>query len=606
MGQVFSRQVRRFLGWVIVGLFIVLCATTWNLTAWSPPVFSQIPSLPQSNTSQLPNGVTRQGLLEVTDVKLGGKEVLKIASPAVFNRNELGNQIPVEVRSHQIEANLEQILKSDRTSVLDSSEERFTRLDPDTIHVFIETLNRQPLLFVKDAGLAEPRVLLTVTDTDAQYHVTTKEILATRWQKLLEKELRQALELRKPGALRQQINDAIKIAIAAIASSIFLWLLSRVLEWREKALAQYQASQAIAPVSSDEAAEGTQNEIADKVAREHKPQLLEILRQQFSSQQSIQWRLQIVGLLRWLVFWTIAFVWVAGIAGALYQFPQTRPFALGVVSTPILILTVWFVTGLVNRLTNLAIDRIINTWGKNTLTIENSQRRSQRLATTTNALKGLITVSIYCFGIIWVLQVLNITPVSLLAFGTLLALAVSFGVQNVIKDLVNGILILMEDQYAVGDMIVVGSATGIVENVNLRITQIRSPDGRLITLPNSLIAQVDNLTRLWSRSDFVVEVAYNTDVDKALAIVMQEATQLARDPVWKPLILNVGEVFGVERISHAGIEIKIWIKTLPLKQFDVARELRRRLKIAFDRHGIQIGMPQQIWIGSNPTLDDND
>jgi moderate conductance mechanosensitive channel len=113
----------------------------------------------------------------------------------------------------------------------------------------------KPLLFVKDAGLAEPRVLLTVTDTDAQYHVTTKEILAARWQKLLEKELRQALELRKPGALRQQINDAIKIAIAAIASSIFLWLLSRVLEWREKALAQYQvsqASQAIAPVSSDE------------------------------------------------------------------------------------------------------------------------------------------------------------------------------------------------------------------------------------------------------------------------------------------------------------------------------------------------------------------
>jgi moderate conductance mechanosensitive channel len=611
MGQVFFRQLRRSLGWVLAGIFIVLYLTTWSSITFGThsAAFSQIPSLPQSNTSQLPNGVTRQGLLEVTDVKLGGKEVLKIASPAVFNRNELGNQIPVEVRSHQIEANLEQILKSDRSSVLDSSEERSTPLDPDTIHVFIETLNRQPLLFVKDAGLAEPRVLLTVTDTDAQYHVTTKEILATRWQKLLEKELRQALELRKPGALRQQINDAIKIAIAAIASSIFLWLLSRVLEWREKALAQYQASQAsqaIAPVSSDEEAEGTQNEIANKVAREHKPQLLEILRQQFSSQQSIQWRLQIVGLLRWLVFWTIAFVWVAGIAGALYQFPQTRPFALGVVSTPILILTVWFVTGLVNRLTNLAIDRIINTWGKNTLTIENSQRRSQRLTTTVSALKGLITVLIYCFGIIVVLQFLNIAPISLLAFGTLLALAISFGIQNVIKDLVNGILILMEDQYAVGDMIMVGSATGIVENVNLRITQIRSPDGRLITLPNSLIAQVDNLTRIWSRSDFVVEVAYNTDVDKALAIVMQEAKQLARDPVWKPLILDVGEVFGVERISHTGIEIKIWIKTLPLKQFDVGRELRRRLKIAFDRHGIQIGMPQQVWIGSNPTLDDGD
>lgn len=574
------------------------------LTAWEPIAYSQIPSFPQSNTSQLPNGVTRYGLLEVTDVKLGGKVIFKIASPAVFNRNELSNQIPVEVRAHQIEANLEQILKSNRSS--DSSEEGSTPLDPDTIQVYIETLNRQPLLFVKDAGLAEPRVLLTVTDTDAQYHVTTKEILAGRWQKLLEKELRLALEIRKPGALRQQINDAVKIAIATIAASILLFVISKGLEWREKALARYQASQAIAPISSDAVAEGIRNEIADKSFHEHKPQLLEILRQQFNSQLSIQRRLQIVGLLRWLVFWTIVFVWVAGIAGILYQFPQTRPFALGVVSTPVLILIVWFATGLVNRLSNLAIDLLIKTWEKNTLTLENSQRRSQRLATTVSALKGLITVLIYCFAIVWVLQFLNIAPVSLLAFGTLLALAISFGVQNVIKDLVNGILILMEDQYAVGDMIVVGSASGIVENVNLRITQIRSADGRLITLPNSSIAQVDNLTRLWSRSDFVVEVAYNTDVDKALAIVMQEAKLLASDPVWRSLILDVGEVFGVEKISHTGIEIKIWIKTLPLKQFDVARELRRRLKIAFDRHGIQIGMPQQVWIGSDPILSDGD
>jgi moderate conductance mechanosensitive channel len=599
MGHVFSWRVGRFLGWVLVGLFIV-----FYVTAWSPIAYSQIPSLPQSNTSQLPNGVTRQGLLEVTEVKLGGKEVLKIASPAVFNRNEVGSQIPVEVRSHQIEANLEQILKSDRSSALDATEERSTPLDPDTIRVYIETLNRQPLLFVKDEGLAEPRVLLTVTDTDAQYHATTKEILAARWQKLLEKELRQALELRKPGAFKQQINDAVKIAIATITASILLLVIWRFLGWREKDLLQYQLNHP--PISSDEPNEGIRSEVEDKVFHEHKPQLLEILRQQLSSQQSIHMRLQIVGLLRWLVFWTLAFVWIAGVAVTLYQFPQTRPFALGVVSTPILVLTVWFATGLVNRLTNLAIDRIIKTWEKNTLTLENSQRRSQRLATTTNALKGLITVSIYCFGVVWILQVLNITPVSLLAFGTLLALAISFGVQNVIKDLANGILILMEDQYAVGDMIVVGSAVGVVENVNLRITQIRSPDGRLITLPNSLIAQVDNLTRIWSRSDFVVEVAYNTDVDKALAIVWQEATQLAQDPAWQPYILHVGEVFGVERISHAGIEIKIWIKTTPLKQFDAARELRRRLKIAFDRHGIQIGIPQQVWIGSKPTLGDGE
>jgi moderate conductance mechanosensitive channel len=558
--------------------------------------FSQIPSLSSPNTPQLPNGVTRQGLLEITNVKLDGKEVLKIASPVVFNRNELGTQIPVEVRARQIEANLEQIVKSDYSSGPNLSEERSLPLDPDTIRVFSETLNNQPLLLVKDSGLVEPRVLLTVTGADAQYHGTTKEILAGRWQKLLEKELRQSLELRKPGALKLQIDRAGKIAIATVITTILLSLLIKVLQWREKDLQQYQAShyqesQAIAQLPSE-------SEISVQPTDEHKLELLEMLQQQFSSQIAIQRRLQIVRMLRWLVFWTIGFLWVAAIAATLYQFPQTRHLAIGVISTPISILLVWFITGLVKRLINMAIDLLVKNWEKNTLTLENSQRRSQRMATTISALKGLITVSVYGFGIIWVLQFLNVASVSLLAFGTLLALALSLGIQNVIKDLVNGILILMEDQYAVGDLIAVGSAFGIVENVNLRITQIRSPDGRLITLPNSLIAQVDNLTRTWSRSDFVVEVAYNTDVDLALSVVWQEATQLAKDPAWKTYILHVGEVFGVERISNTGIEIKIWIKTTPLKHFDAARELRRRLKIAFDRHGIQIAIPQQILRGS--------
>jgi moderate conductance mechanosensitive channel len=596
MHQGFPQHVRLFLGRVLASLFIILCINALTPNIYTPMAFSQIPSLSSPNTPQLPNGVTRQGLLEITNVKLDGKEVLKIASPVVFNRNELGTQIPVEVRARQIEANLEQIVKSDYSSGPNLSEERSLPLDPDTIRVFSETLNNQPLLLVKDSGLVEPRVLLTVTGADAQYHGTTKEILAGRWQKLLEKELRQSLELRKPGALKLQIDRAGKIAIATVITTILLSLLIKVLQWREKDLQQYQAShyqesQAIAQLPSE-------SEISVQPTDEHKLELLEMLQQQFSSQIAIQRRLQIVRMLRWLVFWTIGFLWVATIAATLYQFPQTRHLAIGVISTPISILLVWFITGLVKRLINMAIDLLVKNWEKNTLTLENSQRRSQRMATTISALKGLITVSVYGFGIIWVLQFLNVASVSLLAFGTLLALALSLGIQNVIKDLVNGILILMEDQYAVGDLIAVGSAFGIVENVNLRITQIRSPDGRLITLPNSLIAQVDNLTRTWSRSDFVVEVAYNTDVDLALSVVWQEATQLAKDPAWKTYILHVGEVFGVERISNTGIEIKIWIKTTPLKHFDAARELRRRLKIAFDRHGIQIAIPQQILRGS--------
>jgi moderate conductance mechanosensitive channel len=584
MNQTF-RKVRQFLNLVLVGLLIFFCVSTWNQNA-----FSQIPTLPQSNT-ELPSGVVREGLLEIKGVKLGGKEILKIASPAIFNRKELDNQIPVEVRSQQIELNLEQLINSNQSSILNPITESSIVLDPSTIRVFSETLNSQPVLFAKDAVQSEPKVLLTVTDADAQYYAVTKEALVLTWKELLEEELRQALELRKPGAFKEQTNTAVIILAGIILATILFFSLLQFLELRHKKIKQY-----LIQINSQINTDKSDNQVNHSFAVNHYrlDWLLEQIHHQINTQWLTKQRLQINSVLRWLTFWAIVFTWVGGAASILYLFPQTRPFARSVVSVPVLILAAWFLTGLANRLANLAIDRAIETWERNTTTVENSQRRSQRLSTTVNALKGLVSVLIYGFGVVWVLQVLNLAPASLLAFGTLLALAVSFGVQNLIKDLVNGILILLEDQYAVGDLIAIGSATGIVENVNLRITQLRSADGRLITLPNSLISQVENLSRTWSRSDFTVDVAYNTDVDKALATVLDEAKQLASDPEWEQYILSVGEIFGVEQIAHTGITIKIWIKTLPLKQFDVARELRRRLKIAFDRHGIQIGIPQQI------------
>ncbi len=164
------------------------------------------------------------------------------------------------------------------------------------------------------------------------------------------------------------------------------------------------------------------------------------------------------------------------------------------------------------------------------------------------------------------------------------------------KDLVNGFLILLEDQYAIGDFITTSTAAGIVENLNLRVTQVRGPDGRLITLPNSLIEQVDNLSRTWSRVDLTIDVAYDTDIDHALRVVRHVAHTLAADPLWQQDILNPTEMVGVEAVTHAGISIRIWIRTRPLQQFPVAREYRRRLRLAFEQEGITIGVPQQVFM----------
>lgn len=250
--------------------------------------------------------------------------------------------------------------------------------------------------------------------------------------------------------------------------------------------------------------------------------------------------------------------------------------------------------GLIDRLTNIIIDRIVQNWEQDQSLTE---ANLQRLETITNVLKGLKTFLVYIISILWLLQWLNLVPGSIITVGAVVALAISFAAQNLVKDLVNGFLILVEDQYRIGDFVRIDNEMGLVEQLNLRITQIRNPDGNLITLPNNLIAKVENMSRTWARADMQIEVAYDTDVNHALAVVRETVDQMETDPAWRSLILDSHEVFGVEQISHTGILIRVWLKTLPLKQWDVARELRRRLKMAFDRHHIQIGIPQHIWLG---------
>jgi small conductance mechanosensitive channel len=315
--------------------------------------------------------------------------------------------------------------------------------------------------------------------------------------------------------------------------------------------------------------------------------------QQLQHYLSLQRRLQIVLFLQWLLFWALVFVWVIAIAYSLNLFPQTQHIARRVIFVPIAILLTWFLAGLINRSTDFFIDRFIQNRRQDQVL---SKINLQRITTVANVLKGLKRALIYIVGILILLQWLNLVSGSILVLGAVTALAFSFAAQSLVKDLVNGFLILLEDQFRIGDNVKIGTVSGMVEDINLRITQIRSDEGELITLPNSLITQVQNRSRLWARADVSIEVAYGTDVDRALSIVRSTIEQMASDPAWQAIILVSPEMLGVEQISHAGIVIRLWIRTLPLKQWETARELRRRLKIAFDAYHVQIGIPQQIWL----------
>ncbi len=537
-----------------------------------PAALAQFPPLtaPSNNNSQsLPPGVERRGTIESAPIRLDGKELFRIASPAVFNRNDPGSLIPVEVRAKQIESNLNRLIPG-------SSQSDEITPNPD-MEVVIETINGQPVLFVKDTNLPEARVLLTVTGADAQYAAISQERLAEQWREILEQELRQAIALRQPEAFRKQVFTVLAVAIATVLLTLAETAIWAILGRRKKRLEQQLATEtALIQASAKEASE-TESEPPHPRERPHF--------------LNLQRRLQIVRLMQWLLFWTIALIWVLGVAYSLYAFPQTRQFARQVVTIPVVFLLAWFLTGLANRVADIAIDRYLQSQEQERSLTE---ANLQRAATIARVIKGLKMVLIYTLVMLSVLQWLNLVPGSVLTLGAVFALVVSFAAQSLVRDLVNGFLILLEDQYRIGDNVRIGAVSGMVENLNLRITQLRSDDGNLITLPNSLITEVENRSRGWARADFRIEVAYKTDVNRALEVVRETADQMAQDPQWQSVIYDTHELFGIDQISHTGIVIRIWIRTAPLKQWNVARELRRRMKIAFDRHHIEIGMPQQI------------
>ncbi len=563
---------------LVLSLTLGLHPGSWvrlSAPALSPqPAQAALPNPLGGSNNTPPLGVQRVGVLEVSPVTLDGRELFEIASPAVFNRDQPGQQVPVEVRAKQIEVNLNQAINQAFNRAALVPDVAATLVAPaDFIEVTIETVNDLPVLFGTVDALAEPRVLLTVTDSDAQYHGLSEATLAKRWAGVLQGAFQRAWTSRQPEARQRQVQQLLLILLASLVLTLALAGSWQVLGWRKQALEQQQAL-----ASPDPAA-------ADPARLPASP-----YRYWFSPEQ----RLQLVAFLRWLMFWGIAFVWIGGLAASLNLFPQTRRYASSLFTVPVLLLVTWFIASLLNRLANIGIDSIAQAWEKNDLgTVQSLEHRSMRISTIISAAKGVKTVLIYALALVSLLQILRLAPASVLAFSALAALALTFAAQNLVKDLVNGVLILLEDQYAIGDLITTGGTTGIVENLNLRITQIRGEDGRLVTLPNGLIAQVDNLSRNWSRAVITIDVAYGTDVDEALAVVRHTAAAMAADPAWRSAILTPTEVLGVNGISHAGLSLVIWIRTQPLKQYAVGREFRRRLRLALEQASITIGVPQQ-------------
>lgn len=222
------------------------------------------------------------------------------------------------------------------------------------------------------------------------------------------------------------------------------------------------------------------------------------------------------------------------------------------------------------------------------------QRILQRTRTIASVLDNFILWGISITAVVMVLGELGVNIGALIAVTSILGAAIGFGAQSLVKDILSGIFIVFEDQYGVGDWVDVGEANGEVEKVGLRVTELRDVHGTLWFVRNGEITRVGNYTQDWARALLDLPFSYENDIDKVNKLITEVSLELSKDPQFDPSILGEPEIWGMDYVSGEQFVIRVALTTKPSKQWAVTRELRSRLKIAFDREGISLQKATRI------------
>jgi moderate conductance mechanosensitive channel len=226
-----------------------------------------------------------------------------------------------------------------------------------------------------------------------------------------------------------------------------------------------------------------------------------------------------------------------------------------------------------------------------------TDRREQRARTLASVLKSLTTATIGAIAGLTILDELGIPTGPLLASAGIVGIAVGFGAQALVRDVISGVFMLVEDQYGVGDVVDLGDASGVVEAVGLRVTRIRDVNGTVWYIRNGQVLRVGNQSQGWARAVLDVGIAYGEDVARAESILLDIANGLRDDEKFGPLVLEEPEMWGIESVTADSVVLRLVVKTQPLQQWAVARELRRRIKDRFDAEGIHVAHPQSaVWV----------
>jgi len=222
------------------------------------------------------------------------------------------------------------------------------------------------------------------------------------------------------------------------------------------------------------------------------------------------------------------------------------------------------------------------------------QMHEQQTRTMADLLHSIGTTTIIVIVALMAMRILGFDIAPALATAGVVSVALAFGAQSLLKDLINGIFIVFEDQYSLGDMLQVNGETGRVEHITLRRTVLRNTAGAIVSIPNSLIGQVSNLSRDWSQTFVDITVPADELVSTAISILDRVATEFRNDATWSPALVDGPRVLGVEALNLDGTVIRLQVRTVLNRKDDAARELRRRIKLAFEDSEIMLSHTHNV------------
>jgi moderate conductance mechanosensitive channel len=553
---------------LLTALLCGVCLGT--LRAQSLPI-----ALPSLAPATLPGGVRQDGLFNTAPITIDGVMVFRIAVPT----NVGSDQISVEMRQQSIEAAIAQVL-APQTADQGSD----TIYDPNSLKVTVQGAGDVAQLMATDAHHTTPLSLLTVTTADAKYQKLPVATLAEAWRAKLEVGLKAALEKRQPAVVKANVTELLRAFGTLIAVTLALWL---VLWFLRKQRIGLRASIEKNRRAMD-AAESQQNP-EHPAASSQRRRFIGLTIRASAPEMSLRALKALSGALGW----GLALAWFLTIVWALSLFPQTTQFSHSLRRQTVWIAIIIAGTFVLVRVMDLAISQIARMYAERAKAREGGDERARtllRIPTLANATAAFATITIVFFAILSGMAAFNLSSNSLLTFGGIAALGITFAAQNLLRDFLNGVFVLVEDQYVVGDYVIVDQFSGVVEHMTLRVVQLRDSSGNLITIPHGQVTQVVNCSRNWSRVDYRVPVDARADIKAALEVLRKALTDLAAEERYADWMLDPVELIGVDSMSATGVVLRASIKTAPLRQFELKREINARVLAGLDAAGIGLGL----------------